>query len=115
MREVLRAELGAGALGLSTGVEYDVGLNSTTEEVVALAREAAAVGGRYISHMRSEDRFLMESIEEIIRIGREAEIPVQIPHFKLATKSLLGRSPEILARLELAREDGDAAPAERYP
>ena len=67
MQEVLRSELGAGALGLSTGLEYDVGLDASTEEVIALAREAAAVGGRYISHMRSEDRHLMESIEEIIR------------------------------------------------
>ena len=115
MQEVLRGELSAGALGLSTGLEYDVGLNSTTEEVVALAREAAAVGGRYISHMRSEDRFLMESIEEIIRIGREADIPVQISHFKLAMKSLWGRSPEVLARLDKAREEGIDITADVYP
>jgi len=115
MQEVLRGELSAGALGLSTGLEYDVGLNSTTEEVVALAREAAAVGGRYISHMRSEDRHLMESIEEIIRIGREADIPVQISHMKLAMKSLWGRSPEILARLDRAREEGVDITADVYP
>ena len=115
MQEVLRGELSAGALGLSTGLEYDVGLNSTTEEVVALAREAAAVGGRYISHMRSEDRYLLESIEEIVRIGREADIPVQISHLKLAMKSLWGRSPEILERLERAREEGVDITADVYP
>ena len=115
MQEVLRSELGAGALGLSTGLEYDVGLDASTEEVIALAREAAAVGGRYISHMRSEDRHLMESIEEIIRIGREADIPVQISHLKLAMKSLWGSSPEILARLDRAREQGVDITADVYP
>ncbi|MCH7530586.1 MAG: D-aminoacylase [Gemmatimonadetes bacterium] len=115
MQEVLRGELSAGALGLSTGLEYDVGLDATTDEIVALAREAAAVGGRYISHMRSEDRHLLESIEEIIRIGREADIPVQISHLKLAMKSLWGRSPEILARLDRAREEGVDITADVYP
>ena len=115
MQEVLRGELSAGALGLSTGLEYDVALDATTDEIVALAREAAAVGGRYISHMRSEDRHLLESIEEIIRIGREADIPVQISHLKLAMKSLWGRSPEILARLDRAREEGVDITADVYP
>lgn len=115
MRDVLRTELGAGALGLSTGLEYDVGLDATTDEVVALARETAAVGGRYISHMRSEDRHLLEAIEEIILIGREADIPVQISHMKLAMKSLWGRSTEVLARLDRAREEGVDVTADVYP
>ena len=115
MRDILRTELSAGALGLSTGLEYDVGLDATTDEVVALARETAAVGGRYISHMRSEDRHLLEAIEEIIQIGREADIPVQISHMKLAMKSLWGRSHEVLARLDRAREEGVDVTADVYP
>jgi N-acyl-D-amino-acid deacylase len=115
MRAVLRRELRAGALGLSTGLEYDVGLDATTDEVIALAREAAAVGGRYVSHLRSEDRHLEEAIEELIQIGQEAEIPVQISHMKLAMKSLWGRSGEILERLDRAREAGVDVTADVYP
>jgi len=115
MRGVLRRELSAGALGLSTGLEYDVGLDATTDEVIELAKETADVGGRYISHMRSEDRRLEEAIEELILIGREAEIPVQISHMKLAMKSLWGRSAEILERLDRAREDGVDVTADVYP
>ncbi|MGD8817057.1 MAG: D-aminoacylase [Acidobacteriota bacterium] len=115
MRRILRAELDAGALGLSTGLEYDPGLYATTDELIALAREAAAAGGRYISHMRSEDRHLLEAIDELIRIGREADIPVQISHMKLAMKSLWGRSGEVLARLDEARAQGVDVTADVYP
>ncbi|MDA0311082.1 MAG: D-aminoacylase [Gemmatimonadetes bacterium] len=115
MRTVLGEEMRAGALGLSTGLEYDVGLDSNTEEVIELAREAAGFGGRYISHMRSEDRHLMEAIEEIVRIGREAKIPVQISHMKLAMKSLWGQSVQILERLDEARAEGVDITADVYP
>jgi len=115
MRQLLRTELDAGGLGLSTGLEYDEGLDATTEEVIALAREAAAVGGRYISHMRSEDRQLLEAIEEIIQIGAEAQIPVQISHMKLAMKSLWGQSATVLARLDRARAEGVDITADVYP
>ncbi|MGH7483331.1 MAG: serine hydrolase, partial [Longimicrobiales bacterium] len=115
MRELLRREMQAGALGLSTGLEYDPGIYATTDEVVALAREAAAHGGRYISHIRSEDRTLWDAVDEAIRIGREAAIPVQIGHMKLAMKSLWGRSHELLARLERARASGVDVTADVYP
>ena len=72
MRELLVAEMEAGALGLSTGLEYDPGIYSAPEEVIELARAAASFGGRYISHIRSEDRWFWEAIDEIITIGREA-------------------------------------------
>ena len=78
MRALLRDELFAGALGLGTGLEYEPDLYAPTAEVLALAREAALHGGRYISHIRSEDRRFWEAIEEILSIGREAGIPVQI-------------------------------------
>ena len=80
MAGLLRGELDAGALGLSSGLEYDPGSFSATEEVVELARVAAAHGGRYISHIRSEDRYFWEAI---IEIGREADLPVQVTHIKL--------------------------------
>ncbi|MEL7186286.1 MAG: amidohydrolase family protein, partial [Pseudomonadota bacterium] len=75
MVEMLRAELGAGALGLSSGLEYDPGSFSTPDEVIALAKVAAAAGGHYISHIRSEDKYFWEAIDEIINIGREANLP----------------------------------------
>ncbi len=73
MRALLREEMEAGALGLSTGLEYDPGIYSSTEEVVELAKVAAAHGGRYTSHIRSEDRWFWEAIDEILTIGREAQ------------------------------------------
>jgi N-acyl-D-amino-acid deacylase len=115
MRELLQEELAAGALGLSTGLEYNPGIYSETEEVVALAREAARVGGRYASHIRSEDRHLFDAIEEIIRIGDEAGIPVQVTHMKLAMRSLWGQADRLLARLEEARAAGVDVMACVYP
>ncbi len=115
MRALLRLELAAGALGLSSGLEYDPGIYSTTEELVSLAREAAAAGGRYISHVRSEDRRFEEALAEIVRIGREAALPVQISHFKLARRGLWGQAPQILAMLEEARASGVEVTADIYP
>ena len=115
MRRLLRQELVAGALGLSTGLEYDPGIYSETDEVIELAREAAAHGGRYISHLRSEDRYLWDAVEEIIRIGKEARIPVQISHMKLAMRSLWGETPRLLARLQQARAAGIDITADVYP
>ena len=95
-----------GALGLSTGLEYDPGIYSTSEEVIELAKSTSSLGGRYISHMRSEDINLEKSIEEIIRIGKEANISVQISHFKLARRGLWGQASTILKRLDSARAAG---------
>jgi N-acyl-D-amino-acid deacylase len=115
MRALLRSELAAGALGLATGLEYDPGIYSSTDEVVALAREAAAHGGRYISHVRSEDRRFWEAIAEIIRIGREAAIPVQISHVKLALRRNLGQTERLIRLLDEAREAGVDVTADVYP
>jgi N-acyl-D-amino-acid deacylase len=70
MREMVRAEMQAGAFGLSTGLEYDPGIYSKPEEVIALAKDVAAMGGRYMSHIRSEDRHFWKAIDEVITIGR---------------------------------------------
>jgi len=115
MADLLRAEMEAGALGLSSGLEYDPGSFSTTEEVVALARVAASYGGRYISHVRSEDRYFWEAIDEIIRIGREAGLPVQVTHVKLAMTRWWGQSDRLKARLDAARASGVGITTDIYP
>ncbi|MGB6362257.1 MAG: serine hydrolase, partial [Thermoanaerobaculia bacterium] len=115
MGELLRAEMEAGALGLSTGLEYDPGIYSTTEEVVALAREAAALGGLYTSHIRSEDRHFWQAVNEIVTIGREAKIPVNITHIKLAMQSSLGQAERLIEILDAARASGVEITADIYP
>ncbi len=115
MGQFLREDLQAGSLGLAAGLEYDPGIYSNTEEVIALARIAADHGGRYISHVRSEDRWFEQAIDEIIEIGRQAEIPVQVSHIKLALTTLWGRAPEILAKMDAARDEGIAITADIYP
>jgi len=82
---------------------------------VALARVAAAEGGRYISHIRSEDRKFWEAVEEILIIGSEARLPVQISHIKLAMRSLHGQATKLLAVLDEARAAGVDVTADIYP
>jgi len=115
MAEMLASELETGALGLATGLEYEPGIHSETTEVLALAHVAADVGGRYISHIRSEDRWFEDAIDEIILIGRETGMPVQISHIKLAMTRLWGSATETLARLDAARADGVNITADIYP
>ena len=115
MSQFLREDMQAGALGLATGLEYDPGIYSSTDEVIALARVAAKQGGRYISHVRSEDRWFEQAIDEIIEIGREANLPVQVSHIKLASAGLWGRAPEILAKMDAARAEGIDITADIYP
>ena len=115
MRELLEQEMRAGALGLSSGLEYDPGIFSARSEVVDLARVAAAVGGRYISHVRSEDRTFWDAIDEIIAIGREAKLPVQVSHMKLAMRSLWGQTDRLLRTLDEARASGVDVTADVYP
>jgi len=115
MAEILASELESGALGLATGLEYEPGIYSETSEVLQLAQIAAAVGGRYISHIRSEDRWFEDAIDEIILIGRETGMPVQISHIKLAMTRLWGSAGETLAKLDAARSDGVNITADIYP
>ncbi len=115
MTSLIEADMEAGALGLSTGLEYSVATRATTEEVVALARVAARYAGRYISHLRSEDSRFWESIEEIILIGERTGMPVQISHVKLAQVSSWGQTERLLDRLEQARAAGVDLSADIYP
>ncbi len=104
-----------GALGLSTGLEYDPGFYSDTEELIALARVAAAHGGFYMSHMRDEEEGLLEAVDEAIRIGREAELPVHISHIKAGNASVWGKAGDVLARMGAARAAGLDVTADQYP
>ena len=115
MKVLLEAELAGGSLGLSTGLEYEGGFYSTMDEIIQLAKTTAAGGGKYISHLRSEDIKLNDAIDEIITIGYEAKIPVQISHIKIALKDDWGTATQIIAKLETAREAGVDITADCYP
>ncbi len=112
---LMRADMDAGALGLSTGLEYDPGIYSANEEVLALSKILPEYQGRYISHLRSEDRYFWKALDEIITIGRETKSPVQISHFKLAMTSLWGKADSTLAILDAARAQGVDITADIYP
>jgi N-acyl-D-amino-acid deacylase len=115
MSFLLRVDMEAGALGLSTGLEYDPGIYSSKEEVLALATVAAEYEGRYISHLRSEDRFFWKALNEIIEVGSETGMPVQISHVKLAMRGLWGKADSVIAVLDSARARGVKITADIYP
>jgi len=104
-----------GAAGLSTGLEYDVGHPSTTEEIIELARVAARHGGIYMSHIRDEADEVMTAFKEAIRIGREARIPVQISHIKLGTVGVWGQADKAVELINAARHSGVDVTADCYP
>jgi N-acyl-D-amino-acid deacylase len=110
MGDLVRDAVERGAVGLSTGLIYVPGIHSRTEEVVALARAAAEAGGLYASHIRGEGRDLFDAIDEAIRIGDEAELPVHISHLKCESSRVWGRAAEALARVHEA-----GATADQYP
>jgi N-acyl-D-amino-acid deacylase len=115
MRRLLLEDMRAGALGLSTGLEYDPGIFSAPGEVLTLAGTAAGMGGRYISHVRSEDRWFWPAIDELLTIGRETGMPVQVSHMKLAMKSLWGQGDSLIRVLDRARAAGIRVTADVYP
>ena len=115
MQDLLKADMALGALGLSTGLEYEPAIYSTPAEVLALAQTAADAGGRYISHMRSEDRNFDAALDELLEIGRVTHMPVQISHFKLAMVDRWGQAPQVLAKLDRARAAGIKVTADVYP
>ena len=115
IKALLRTEMEKGSLGLSTGLEYEAGFYSNRHEVIELAKVTAAARGRYISHIRSEDISMTDAIEEIIQIGKEAKLPVQISHIKIALKDDWGTAPSLLATLQKARAEGIDITADCYP
>jgi N-acyl-D-amino-acid deacylase len=118
MKAEVRAAMEAGAVGLSTGLFYMPGTFATTDEVVELAREAAAYGGVYDSHLRDEASYgagLLAAVEEAIEIGRRAGLPVHIAHLKALGRDVWGRSTDVIAAVEAARAEGQQVTADQYP
>lgn len=115
MADMVRQDMAAGALGLSSGLEYDPGIYSARSEVLELAKAAAQSGGRYISHVRSEDVHEWEAIDEIINIGRVTGMPVQVSHMKLAMVDWWGQSARFLGKLDAARASGVKITGDVYP
>ncbi|WP_025414050.1 N-acyl-D-amino-acid deacylase family protein [Gemmatirosa kalamazoonensis] len=103
MRDELRDALARGALGLSTGLAYANARAAPTEEVVALAEPLAAAGALYATHLRSEFAEILDALDEAVRIGRHARVPVAVSHLKCAGPDNWGRSEEVLATLDAAR------------
>jgi N-acyl-D-amino-acid deacylase len=114
MKSLVRDAMRDGAIGLSTSLQYAPAPYATTEELIALAAEAAKSGGTYASHIRDEGNGIDAALDEAFRIGREAGIPVEIWHLKAAGKSNWGRMPEIVARIEAARRSGVDVAADTY-
>ena len=114
MQALVRAAMHDGAVGVSSALQYAPAPYATTEELIALAAEAAKSGGIYATHMRSEGDAIVPALDEAIRIGREAHIPVEIWHLKAAGKNNWGRMPEIIARIQQARDAGVDITADTY-
>src|ERR1022692_1798465 len=106
MRALVRDAMRDGAVGVSTSLEYAPAPYAKTEELIALASEASKFGGIYATHMRDESDSVLQAIDEAVRIGREAHIPVEIWHFKVAGKANWGHMPESVARVNKARAEG---------
>lgn len=116
MRAWVREGVGAGAVGLSTGLIYEPGRYAATDEIIALARElGGAAGGLYATHMRNEGDALLEAVREAIRIGEEAGVPVQISHHKASGRRNWGRVCDSLKLMEDARARGVDVTADQYP
>lgn len=112
---LLHTDMKAGAFGLSTGLEYDPGIYSSQDEVLQLSKVLPQYNSCYISHLRSEDRYFLEALQEIVTIGRETKVPVQISLFKLAMRDLWGKADSTLQLLEAARKEGIDITADLYP
>jgi dihydroorotase/N-acyl-D-amino-acid deacylase len=114
MKTLVDQAMRDGAVGLSTALQYTPAPYAKTEELIALAREASKYGGIYATHMRSEGDAVLDSIDEATRIGREAQIPVEIWHLKAAGKANWGKMPQIVARIDAARAAGVDVSANTY-
>ena len=104
-----------GAVGMSSGLIYLPGMYSNTEEVIFLARVASSYGGVYSTHMRNEGLKVTEAIDEAINIGKQANIPVQISHFKVSGRANWGKSQTTLGMVKQARLDGYDVTIDQYP
>lgn len=115
MEMLVEKAMNDGAVGLSTGLIYLPGMYSNTEEVVGLAKVVSRLGGVYASHIRNEENKVIDAINEAINIGKAANLPVQISHFKVSGRANWGRSRETLLLIEQAREQGYDVTIDQYP
>ena len=106
MRELVREEMEAGALGIGTSLIYPPAFYAKTDELIELCKVAAKYKGKYISHMRSEGNQLLEAFDELLRISREAGIPAEVYHIKAAGEKNWGKIDNLLSRIESAQKEG---------
>ncbi|MEP7115973.1 MAG: D-aminoacylase [Acidobacteriota bacterium] len=115
MQDLVTAAMQQGAAGVSTGLIYPPNAFATLDELVALSTPAAALGGRYASHLRQDGKRLREGIEEAIAIGERAKLPVHVFHIKVTGQQNFGRMKEVVALVEAARARGVKVTADIYP
>ena len=115
MKQLVAQAMQDGALGVSTALIYPPGHYAKSRELIELARVAARYGGIYATHMRSEGRSETAALEEAFRIGREARLPVEIFHLKVSGKPRWGSMPQVVARIQAARDSGLEVAADMYP
>jgi len=114
MRALVREEMKAGALGIGSSLIYAPAFYASTEELVELCKVAAQFRGKYISHIRSEGNRLVEAVDELIRISREANIPAEIYHLKAAGQANWPKMDRVIAKIEAARKEGLQITADMY-
>jgi len=114
MRELVRKEMEAGALGIGSALIYPPAFYAKTEELIELCKVAAKYQGKYISHMRSEGNQLLEAFDELLRISREAHIPAELYHIKALGQKNWGKMDTLLARIDAARKEGLPIRANMY-
>lgn len=114
MKDLVAQAMQQGALGLSTALEYAPAPYASTEELIALAQVASSYGGIYATHMRNEGDGIFNAVAETLRIAREADIPVEIFHLKVAGVRNWGRMPQLVARIDAARAAGADIEADTY-
>ncbi|MDZ4279031.1 MAG: D-aminoacylase [Dehalococcoidia bacterium] len=114
MRSLVRDEMAAGALGIGSSLIYPPAFFASTEELIELCKAAAPFRGKYISHMRNEGNELLEAIDELVRIGREAGVPAEIYHLKAAGRSNWGKLDQAIEMIEDARARGGRISADMY-
>jgi N-acyl-D-amino-acid deacylase len=114
MRDLVRKEMEAGALGIGTSLIYPPAFYAKTEELIELCKVAAKYQGKYISHMRSEGNHLLEALDELIRISREAKIPAEVYHIKVSGQRNWPKVDDLLSRIQAAQKEGLKVTADMY-
>lgn len=115
MAKLVEQAMQEGAFGLSSGLEYDTGFMASIEEMIELAKVAARYKGIYMSHIRDEEEGFRAAMEEAIRIGKDAKLPVQLSHIKMGNRNVWGKSAEAITLIEAAKKSGQDVTADAYP